>query len=150
MFQAQEPTAALCGFAGCVGQPGCAGWQTEDPPSQLHSGPQLIWDAQQLLLDHKTVLLFIFIVVSINELRHQFGFTINHGQESGCCWFCAAGKVTVPSCAWQEPNWHLLGLPVPLLAHQGHSVLPGAHLSLSAHCSVVMRLPNHRMHFSDE
>lgn len=39
---------------------GVAEWQTEDPPSQLHLGPQLIWDAQQLLLDHETVLLFHF------------------------------------------------------------------------------------------
>lgn len=79
LFQAQEPPAALCGLQAVWDSLDVAGWQTEDPPSQLHSVPQLIWGAQQLLLDHKTVLLFIFIVVSIKEVRHQFGFTVNHG-----------------------------------------------------------------------
>lgn len=69
-----------------VGQPGW-GRVTEDPPRQLHSRPQLIWDPQQLLLAWaiKLSCCFIFIVVSINEVSHQFCFTINHGQESGCC-----------------------------------------------------------------
>lgn len=76
----------VCEFAGCgtawVGQ-GDRG-STEAAP--LQATADLGSPAAPFGLGHKTLsCCFIFIVVSINEVSHQFCFTINHGQESGCC-----------------------------------------------------------------